>query len=100
VKVDDRLLLPGFEPAVPGDVGVVGMGFSVVLSPEVVLAGRQPDPAEELLGGQLGAAGPLADVVDQFVTRIRGNPAAFQGSPLAFFAAMFSSMSSEMTSFF
>jgi hypothetical protein len=76
------------------------MGSSVVLSPEVVLAGRQPDPAEELLGGQLGAAGPLADVVDQFVTRIRGNPAAFQGSPLAFFAAMFSSMSSEMTSFF
>jgi len=29
----------------------------------VVLAGRQPDPAEPLLGWQLGADRPLADVV-------------------------------------
>ena len=55
-----------------------------MLSPEVVLAGRKPDPARQLLGRQFGAAGPLADVVDHFVTRIRGNPAAFEGSPLAF----------------
>ena len=100
VVVDDGLLLPGFEPAVARDVSVMGMRSAVVLSPEVVLAGREPDPAEQLLGRQFGTYRPLADVVDHFIASIRGNPAAFQGSPLAFFARMFSSISSEMTSFF
>jgi len=100
VVVDDRLLLPSLQPSIPGDVAVVGMGPAVVLLPEVVLAGRQAHPGEDSLGGQLGTGRPLADVVDHFVTGVGGNPASFQSSPLAFFARTFSSMSSEITSFF
>jgi len=99
VVVDDGLLPPGFEPAVSGDVGVVGIGSSIVLSLEVVVAGRQPDPAEELLGGQLGADRPLAEVVDDFITSVRGETSDLSGLPTGFFARMFSSMSLEMTSF-
>jgi len=42
VEVDDRLLFPGFEPAIPWDVAVVGMGSAVVFSPAIALAGLEP----------------------------------------------------------
>ncbi len=73
-------------------MSVVGMRSSVMLSPEAVLAGRQADPAEQLLDPQIGADRPLTDIVNHLVTRIGGKPATFQGSPIGFFAAMFSSM--------
>jgi len=100
VKVDDRLFLPRLQPAIAGDVAVVGVGPAVVVPPEVVLARRQADPGQQPLGGQLGPLRPLTDVIDYFVTGVGGNPASLQGPPLAFFARTFSSMSSEITSFF
>ncbi len=87
VKVDDRLLFPCLQPPVSWDVAVVGMGFAVVVPPEVVLARRQAHPTQDLLGRYLGASRPFADVVDHLVAGVGGNPASFQSSPLAFFAS-------------
>ena len=71
----------------------------------VILARRQLKPAKERLLAHVGAVCPVVDVVDCFVTNIVASksgdgPASFQGSPLAFFDLTFSSISSEITSFF
>lgn len=100
VVVNDRLLGPSLQPAIPGIVAVVGMGPAVVLFPEVVLAGRLVRPGEDSLGGQLGTGRPIADVVAHLVTGVGGNPAPLQGPPLAFLAGPFSSMSSDVDPFF
>lgn len=66
----------------------------------VELAGGQLQPAKQSPRRQLGPSGPALHVIDHGVTRVVGNPVAFQSSPLAFFARTFSSISSVMTSFF
>src|SRR6056297_106571 len=76
VEIDDRLLLPVFQPPFPGNFAVVGIYLAVTSFPVVVLG-----------------------VVDDLVSRIMGHPSTFQSSPLSFFERMFSSINSEITSF-
>jgi len=99
VKVNDRSSFPVLQPPIAWDLPVVRIDFAVAVFPSVVLAGSQPDPEQQLEDWNFGAIGPVLDVVDDLVSRIMGNPATFQSSPLSFFERMFSSINSEITSF-
>src|SRR6056297_3000216 len=99
VKIDDRLLLPVFQPPFPGNFAVVGIYLAVTSLPVVALAGGQLDPSQELTDSDLSSFVPVLGVVDDLVTRIMGHPATFQSPPLSFFERMFSSINSEITSF-
>src|SRR3972149_2954592 len=68
--------------------------------PVVELRERDAQPQHERANGDLRPLVPTADVVDHFVAGVVGNPTSGQGSPLAFFARTFSSISSAITSFF
>lgn len=98
--------LPVFEPEVPRDLGVMFVDLPVALLPVVELAGTKFHPAEQAAGGNFGAFCPVADVVDDLVASIVGDPASLhppKADPAAFFesaAGGLSSMSSAMTSFF
>ena len=77
VEVDDRLLLPGFEPPVARNLAVVLVGFAVPFAPRVVLAAAQLQPEQQLFHRCLGTIRPVLQVVDDCVARIVGNPASF-----------------------
>ena len=83
-----------------GTLAVVLVDLAVAVLPVVELALAQAQPAQEPLGGQLGALGPAVHVIDHLVAGVVGNPTSVQSSPLAFFDRTFSSISSAMTSFF
>ena len=100
VEVEDGFLLPVFEPPVARNLAVVLVDLAVAMIPVVKLAGSQPEPAQQLSGGQLGALGPVVQVVDDLVAGVVGNPGSVQSSPSSFFSLTCSSMSSTMTSFF
>src|SRR5262245_61989940 len=95
--VDDRLLLPVFQPPVAGNTGVVPVDLSVPLAPLVELALRDAQPGDQPLGRDLGRLRPAADEVDDGVAGAVRDPAPAQGSPSAFFTRMCSSISSETT---
>src|SRR4051794_17486556 len=99
VEVEDRRLLPRFEPPVAGDQRVVLVGQTVTRPPVVVLAGSDPEPADESSHGDLGVLGPVPDEVDDGVAGIVGNPGPGQSSPSSFFSLRCSSISSATTSF-
>ncbi|MFV0442004.1 MAG: hypothetical protein ACK5Q5_00380, partial [Planctomycetaceae bacterium] len=63
VEVDDGGPLPVLEPVVARNLAVVLVDFAVAILPGVVLASTEFEPAKELLGGGLGARGPVADVI-------------------------------------
>jgi hypothetical protein len=46
VELDDRLLLPAFDPEVARDLSVVLVGMAVALFPSVILVLREPQPAQ------------------------------------------------------
>jgi hypothetical protein len=77
VEVEDRLLLPGFQPIVAGDQRVVLVDLAVALPPIVKLARAQREPTDEPFDGQLGAIRPMVDEVDDLVAGVVGNPASF-----------------------
>ena len=99
-EADDRLLLPVFEPPVARHPAVVFVPLAVAILPVVELALADAQPADELPGRNLRALVPTAHVIDHFVAGVVGNPTSVQSSPMDFFARTFSSISSEMTSFF
>ena len=74
--------------------------LAVAILPIVKLARANAQPRDELSGGNLRALVPTPHVIDHFVPGVVGNPTSVQSSPMDFFARMFSSISSEMTSFF
>ena len=84
MEIEDRLLLPRFEPPVARDLAVVFVGLAVATFPIVELARAERQPAEQTFGGQFRAPRPMVEVVDDFVARVVGNPAALQRSPLVF----------------
>jgi hypothetical protein len=77
VEVEDRLLLPGLEPVVARNQGVVLVDLAVALSPVVELRQCDAQPEHEQLDGQLRAPAPMVDEIDDFVTGVVGNPASF-----------------------
>ena len=86
MEVDDGRPLPRLEPPVARDQCVVLVGQPVARRPVVELAGGDPEPADEPSHGDLGASGPVADVVDDGVAGVVGNPGAGQSSPSSFFS--------------
>lgn len=99
LKVDDGLFLPVLKPAVAGHVGVVFVGQAVAAPPVMKLAGGQAQPGEESRGGDLGTIGPVADIIDELIADVVGNPGPLQRPPSPFFSWTCSSMSSATTSF-
>ncbi len=77
VEVQDGLLLPILEPPVPRDFSVMLVGLTVSFLPIMKLAGAQPEPRQQTLGGQLGPFRPMLDIIDDVVAGIVGNPASF-----------------------
>ena len=99
MKVDDGLFLPVLKPAVARDVGVVFVGQAIASFPVMKLAGGKAHPGKESRGGDLGTLGPIADVIDELVANIVGDPGPVQRPPRLFFSWTCSSMSSATTSF-
>jgi hypothetical protein len=85
VEVEDRPLLPGFEPSIARHPSVVPVGLAVSRGPVVELAGRDAEPAHEPAHGDPGAIGPAADEVDDRVARVLGEPRTRSEFPKTFF---------------
>jgi hypothetical protein len=85
MEFQDLPLLPVLEPPVTGDVGVVLVDTAIASPPGVELALGDPQPADQAMRGDLGAIGPVADVIDDLVASVVGNPASGQSSPSSFF---------------
>jgi hypothetical protein len=62
---------------IAGHPGVVFIDFAEALFPVVKFAGADADPREEATDGNVRLVAPGADEVDDGVTGIVGNPAAF-----------------------
>src|SRR5262245_7554462 len=99
MEVEDGRLLPVLEPPIAGDFRVVLVGLAVPRAPVVELAGGQAKPADEAPDGDLGAFGPVGDIIDDGVSHVVGNPGVAQSSPSPFFSLICFSMSSATTSF-
>jgi hypothetical protein len=85
MEFQDLPLLPVLEPPVTGDVGVVLVDAAVAGAPGVELALGDPQPADQAMRGDFRAIGPVADVIDDLVAGVVGNPASGQSSPSSFF---------------
>src|ERR1700722_7808605 len=99
MEVKEGFLLPVLQPPIAGYQRVVFVGEAVTGAPVVELAGGDPEPADELLDGDLGGPGPAGDVIDDGVSDVVGNPGAGQSSPSSFFSWICSSINSATTSF-
>jgi hypothetical protein len=99
VELDDGLLFPVYEPPVAGNPAIMLVDLAIALPPVIELALAQADPLNELLGRDLRPIRPIANVVDDLVTGVVGNPGSRQSSPSTFFSLTCSSNSSATTSF-
>src|ERR1700719_3521973 len=97
MKVDDRLLLPGFEPKVLGNPTVVLVGLAVPLAPVVEPGGPDAQPSGEPPGADLGLLRPAPDEIHDLVPRIFGTHTPVR-VPQVFFRATCSAVSSARTS--
>src|SRR6266568_1432184 len=98
VKLHDRPLLPLFQPEVARHPTVVLVHPPVARLPVVKLARPHAQPADELPGRHLGPVAPAAHEVYHLVARVVGYPLAPPISPILFFSATCSSISSAKTS--
>jgi hypothetical protein len=71
------LLFPFVQPMVAWNPAVMFVGFPVASSPIRICRRPETDPIEQLLGSHFGPLGPLANIVDDFIALLMGNPAAF-----------------------
>jgi hypothetical protein len=86
VEHEDGHLLPGLQPPVAWQQGIVLVGQPVASLPVVELAGRDPEPGDEPGDGDLGSVRPSPDEVDDAIAGIVGNPNLGQSSPSSFFS--------------
>ena len=82
------------------ELSIVLVDFAVTFLPVKVLAGAEPDPANDLAGWDLGFLFPSSDIVDDGFADVLGKPLSIQSSPSSFFNLTCSSRSSATTSFF
>jgi hypothetical protein len=82
----DRPLLPVFEPPVAWDECIVLVGQAIAFPPVVKLALGDSEPGDEPMDGELGAFGPVVNVVNHGVADVVGNPGFGQSSPCSFFS--------------
>lgn len=74
IVVDDRLLLPFFQPIITWDPAVVFVDLPITLAPVIKLTGADLEPMNKIVGGNFGFATPSADKVNHLIPRIVGNP--------------------------
>ena len=74
VKIEDRSLLPVFQPMVPGDPAIVFVHLSVSLLPAVKGAFWYAHPAEDTPGCDLGTILPMMNIIDDAIAYVVGNP--------------------------
>ena len=86
VKADDGLFLPVGQPPVAWYPAVMFIDLAITASPVIELALRDADPAHQLLRGQFRSLFPVANVVDDLIASIVGNPTSCQSSPSTFLA--------------
>jgi hypothetical protein len=99
VEVKDGFFLPILQPPIAWDQRIVLVGQAVARAPVVELARGDSQPCDESLDRNLGADGPVANVIDDRVANVMGDPGAGQSSPSSFFSWIWASINSATTSF-
>src|SRR6516162_7032685 len=99
MEADDGLLLPIFQPEVAGNPAVVLVHLSIAFPPVVELAGGDVEPLDEPPGADVGLLRPAPDEIHDLIPRIVRDPGPGQSSPMPFFSATCSAMSSARTVF-
>src|SRR5213076_84442 len=97
---DDSLLLPIRQPEIAGNPAIVLVHLAEAFPPVVELAGSDVQPSNEPPGTDLGLLRPAPDEIHDLIPRIVRNPDAGQSSPISFFNATCSAISSARTSSF
>src|SRR5262249_38967285 len=97
---DDRLFLPLLQPEIPGNPAVVLVHLAVAFPPVVELADGDVEPPNKPPGADLGLLRPTPDEIHDLIPRIVRDPGPGQSSPMSFFSATCSAMSSAKTSSF
>ena len=92
--------LPILQPVVARDQTVMLIGAAVAPFPVGVFAGRQFQPRQQGLDGDLALGLPVAEKIDDLVARVVWHPDPFHPTPSVFINFTCSSISSESTSFF
>ena len=64
------------KPMIPRHLGIVFIDFSVTLLPVKVFTVADPDPADDLPRRDFCFLLPVANIVDDFVADVMGNPLA------------------------
>src|SRR5215469_12403168 len=100
MKADDGLLLPILQPEVAGNPAVVLVHLPVAFPPVVELASGDVEPPNEPPRADLGLLRPAPDEIHDLIPRIVRNPGSGQSSPMSFFNATCSAISSARTSSF
>src|SRR5690242_12535348 len=95
---DDRLLLPIFQPKVPGNPTVVLVDTTIAFSPIVELAPGHAQPSNESPGADLAGLRPAPHEIHDLVPHIVRYPDSVQSSPSSFFNAICSAINSARTS--
>src|ERR1700687_801443 len=98
MKIDDGLLLPRLQPKVSGNPSVVLVHLAISPTPIVELAGPDAEPLQEAPGADPGLLGPAPDEIHDLVPHVVWHPDSGQSSPILFFSAMCSAISSARTS--
>jgi hypothetical protein len=99
VAVDDGLLLSIEKLLITGYSAVVLIDAAIPLAPIIELGSANADPADELISWDFSPFRLVADVIDELLARVVGNPGSSQSSPSSFFTLTYSSISSTTTSF-
>jgi hypothetical protein len=98
MKADNGLVLPVIQPEIAGNPAVVLIDLAIALPPVVELAGGDVEPRDELPGADLGLLRPAPDKINNLVPRVVRDPDSGQSSPISFFNATCSAISSARTS--
>jgi hypothetical protein len=78
VELQDGLLLPRFEPVIPGDLVVVLIGLAIPVFPSMEFAGSEIEPTQDVLSRSFSPIGPVADVIEHLVAGVMGSPTCIQ----------------------
>src|SRR2546426_8625032 len=100
MKANDRLLLLILQPEIAGNPAVVLVHLPVAFPPVVELAGGDIKPPDEPPSADLGLLRPAPDEIHDLIPRIVWDPRPGQSSPMSFFSATCSAISSARTSSF
>src|ERR1700728_5281804 len=99
MELDDRFLLPWFQPEIPRHPTVVLIGSPIALAPVVELTRGNTQPPNESSDADLRLLRPASDEIHYLIPHIMRHPACGQSSPRLFFNAMCSAINSARTSF-